>query len=254
MTDAGQLRVGHREREATVVILRSAATEGRLTPQELAERTTSTLAARTFADLDALVADLPVVRPSTELRRASAHDPTLLGMDPDHRRQFSGGMSSHVERGVWWVPPFVNISAGMGSVKLDFLQAICPHQVVDVAVSGGVGSVVLVLPDGWGANTDQVGKGMGSVSNRVDRMARSGHPLLVLHGSSAVGSITVRHANWFDGRRLRKAERVAGRSVIFSGEGVARRDVTPQSVTPQDAPPQDAPPQDAPPRTAPPGR
>lgn len=237
MTDAGQLRVGHREREATIVILRSAATEGRLTSEELAERTTSALAARTFDDLDALVADLPVVRPSIELGRASAHDPTLVGLDPDHRRQFSGGMSSHVERGVWWVPPFLGVSAGMGSVKLDFLQAICPHQVVDVAVSGGAGSIVLILPEGWGANTDQVGKGLGSMSNRVDRIARPGHPLLVLHGTSAVGSITVRHASWRDARRLRKAERAA-----VHGAGSAGPRPSPQDATPQDAPPPKAPP------------
>ena len=111
------------------------------------------------------------------------------------------------------------------------------YTVVDVAVSGGVGSIVLILPEGGGANTDQVGKGLGSVSNRVDSIARAGHPLLVLHGSSAVGSITVRHANWFDSRRLRKAERAAGQPAISADERPS-----PQDATPQDAPPPKAPP------------
>lgn len=228
MTDAGQLRVGHREREATIGVLRGAAAEGRLTGEELAQRCDTALAARTFADLDAVVADLPVVRPSSELHRARAKGPSLVGMDPDHRRQFSGGASSHVERGLWWVPAFLGVSAGMGSVKLDFLQAYCPHPVVDVAVSGGVGSIVLIVPQGWGVNTDQVGKGIGSVTNKVDSIAQPGHPLLILHGTSAVGSIRVRHANWADRRRLRK--------------GLARGASTPPALPPEGTTPQDAPP------------
>ena len=217
--------MGHQEREATITVLRTAAEEGRLTPEELAQRINTALEARTVADLDALVADLPVAPPSTALRRTATFDVSRFGADPDHRLRMSGGMTSHVQRGVWSVPPFLALSAGLGSVKLDLQQAVCAHEVVDIAVSGGAGSIVLVVPRGWGANTDRVGRGMGRVSNRIDAIAGPGSPTLVLHGSSAVGSIVVRHPNWFDRQRLRRA-----------------LNPTPQSATAQDASPQDAPP------------
>ena len=251
--------MGHQERQATITVLRTAAEEGRLTPEELPQRISTALGARTFADLDALVADLPVAPPSTELRRAATFDVSRIGADPDHRLRMSGGMSSHVQRGVWSVPPFLALSAGMGSVKLDFQQAVCAHEVVDIAVSGGVGSIVLVVPRGWGANTDRVDRWMGSVSNRIDAIAGPGSPTLVLHGSSAVGSIIVRNPNWVDRRRVSRALRRALSTTRaggpLTGIGPASHppitaqpgSSSPQGATAQAATPQDASPQDAPP-------
>ncbi|MGV1009040.1 MAG: DUF1707 SHOCT-like domain-containing protein [Dermatophilaceae bacterium] len=206
MTDAGAMRVGYEEREHVVVQLTEQCAAGRLTPDELQQRTAEARSARTFADLDRLVADLPVALPSIELQppRASTNL-SLLGTSPEHPLVLSAGMSSHVRRGVWTVPAYLSLSAGAGTVKLDFQQAICPHPVVDVAVSGGLGSIVLVLPEGWAANTDQIGKGIGSVSNKVDALPQPGKPLLVLHGSSAVGSVKVRHPSRRDRRLMRRA-------------------------------------------------
>jgi hypothetical protein len=48
------------DRERTVDVIKAAFTEGRLTKGEFDERTARVLGARTYADLNALVADLPV--------------------------------------------------------------------------------------------------------------------------------------------------------------------------------------------------
>jgi len=53
------LRVGDGEREAVAEILRQQHAEGRLDSEEFQERIDRCLAAKTYADLDALVADLP---------------------------------------------------------------------------------------------------------------------------------------------------------------------------------------------------
>jgi hypothetical protein len=58
------LRAADADREQFVEALRRHHVEGRLTAEELAERTERAYAARTFGDLDALAADLPPVRPS----------------------------------------------------------------------------------------------------------------------------------------------------------------------------------------------
>jgi hypothetical protein len=55
----GRLRASHADRERVVDVLKAAFVEGRLTEDELDARVGQALAARTYADLAALTADLP---------------------------------------------------------------------------------------------------------------------------------------------------------------------------------------------------
>jgi hypothetical protein len=57
------LRASDTDREEFVEALRRHHTEGRLTTEELVERTERAYQARTFGDLDALATDLPPTRP-----------------------------------------------------------------------------------------------------------------------------------------------------------------------------------------------
>jgi len=54
-----RLRAGHADREQVIGTLKDAFTQGRLTPDELDARAGQALAARTYAELDALTADIP---------------------------------------------------------------------------------------------------------------------------------------------------------------------------------------------------
>jgi uncharacterized protein DUF1707 len=58
-----RLRAGDRERDAVADILRREHVNGRIDAVEFQERLERSLAAKTYADLDALVADLPSDRP-----------------------------------------------------------------------------------------------------------------------------------------------------------------------------------------------
>lgn len=60
------LRVSDAEREEVATLLRDHAAEGRLTPEELDERLELAFAARTRADLDALMTDLPQKPPAPD--------------------------------------------------------------------------------------------------------------------------------------------------------------------------------------------
>jgi Domain of unknown function (DUF1707)/2TM domain len=68
------LRASDADREQFVEALRQHHAEGRLTTEELAERTERAYATRTFGDLDALATDLPPLRPPTP-RRAPPGSP-----------------------------------------------------------------------------------------------------------------------------------------------------------------------------------
>ena len=64
-----QLRVGHADRGEVIEVLKDAFVDGRLTKDEFGARADQALAARTRADLTALIADLPPL-------------PPLPGLDP----------------------------------------------------------------------------------------------------------------------------------------------------------------------------
>ncbi len=70
------LRASDAERELVAERLRQATAEGRLLAEELEERLSRALRARTYGELDALVADLPSRRIATRPRRQMS---TLTG-------------------------------------------------------------------------------------------------------------------------------------------------------------------------------
>ncbi|MGH2947267.1 MAG: DUF1707 SHOCT-like domain-containing protein [Solirubrobacteraceae bacterium] len=69
MSRQSTLRAADRDREAVAERLRHAAVEGRLEPEELEERLHAALRARTYGDLQRLLADLPA-RTEPAVRRA----------------------------------------------------------------------------------------------------------------------------------------------------------------------------------------
>ena len=61
----GNMRAADADRDRAVEFLKLAYSEGRLSKEEYDGRLESALSARTYADLDQLVTDLPVPRPTT---------------------------------------------------------------------------------------------------------------------------------------------------------------------------------------------
>lgn len=212
---ARRIRIGHAEREAVIEQLRVAAGEGRLTVEELTERMERAAAAKTFADLDPLVEDLPVVPPSSALggapgtvvRAASgAVIPTGdgPGWDPADPLVVRASWEDERRRGRWMVPPFIRVETPGSTVELNFLEVDSFPQRIQVELRGAMGACVLVVPDGWGADVSRVEGSWGTRKSLVDEAPRDGLPLITVHGSLGMSSLTVRYANWFDRRRIEK--------------------------------------------------
>lgn len=223
MTDPRELRAGNADRDHVVHALRDAAAAGRLAEDELGSRVEAAEAARTFGDLDAVVADLPITPPSRELIPAlppmpmpmqQAHVPAWpngvplqfgsVGDSPENPLVIDPGWSSDKRQGDWVVPQFIRVRGGLGNVLLDCTEAISPHNVVHVWVDGDMGSITIVVPEGWAADADGVRKSLGSLTVKVPKEPTMGRPILVVNGSLGMGSFTVRHPNWFERRRLER--------------------------------------------------
>ncbi|NNG37581.1 DUF1707 SHOCT-like domain-containing protein [Nakamurella aerolata] len=222
MTDPSQLRVSNTDREAVAALLSTAAGEGRLTMDEVDERMQQAFAARTFADLDVLVADLPVTPPSQSIGpgfgavspagpggvvgamapgRVPAR-PEQRGMEPGRPLLIDAGWSSQKRDGEWDIPPFLALDGGVGSIKLNCLRARPLADTIAVSVKSSVGSVLIIAPHGWGSIDDDLSRGMGSYKSDLPQHPQLGFPLLVFSGSTGMGSVRVRFPR---GGELRKA-------------------------------------------------
>jgi len=145
------MRVSDAEREVVLDRLREHTIAGRLSTEELGERSTAVLAARTRSELDAAVADLPTSEPSTPA--TSQVSPTGLQVSPTgsgaRGRSWSiGVMSSSSLRGRWRPRETVWAVAVMGSCTVDLREAIVDGAAVTVRALALMGSVEVLLPPG----------------------------------------------------------------------------------------------------------
>jgi hypothetical protein len=204
-----ELRIGDRERDLVASVLQDALAEGRITLDELDARLDAVLQARTFADLDPLVADLPVEPPSTALapprRGVESRLAVASGTSPDNRLVLDAGWSSVARSGRWDLPPFLLVNGAMSTVKLDCLQATPCADLIDIQVVPSMGIITIVMPESWAANTDRLTSSWGAAKIKVSAKPAAGAPLLVLHGSVGWGRLTVRYSNRLDRRKLTKA-------------------------------------------------
>jgi Domain of unknown function (DUF1707) len=180
--DPPGIRISDADRERAAGRLQRALSEGRISVSELEDRLSVVYGARYESDLlppladlppDALVAPIPV----------TPAGPALV---------LKAGMSTIKRTGRWSVPARLRVQSGMGSVVLDFCDADNPHPVVEIELDLGAGSARLLVPDDATANVDDLVPGMGSVKSKVPSSPRPGSPHFVVHGRTAMGSVTVR--------------------------------------------------------------
>lgn len=132
-----RVRASDAEREAVVERLRVASVEGRLTFEELTERTESSYRAVTRGDLEAVTADLPGMG-------APGAEPA----PPQVQRKFSAVMGDCKERIVGRVDQRLEVLAVMGDVVLDLRGAQVPSGEVSVTATAVMGDVKVIVPDG----------------------------------------------------------------------------------------------------------
>ena len=214
----GHLRVGNAEREAAIADLQQAAADGKLTPDELDQRVEAALTARTYADLDALLDDLrpPPAEAPLRLQQVEPYPvqgyppagyppPTPSGppgFSPQDPLIINAGFTGAKKTGPWEIPPFLQVQATADTARIDCLQATARSPIIDLEVLAGLGTVVLVVPEGWGVQVDRLGKSWGTVKSQVPNQAAWGNPLIVVRGSIGMGTFKARGANWLDRRRL----------------------------------------------------
>jgi hypothetical protein len=128
------LRASDADRDRVLALLAEAVSDGRLTPDEHAERVQGACTARTLGELADLTTDLVV---------ASAQPVRL-----DGGRVISGIFGPAKRDGRWVVPETLTVNAMFGEVEVDVTQAILQARHVQVHATVIGARLVLIVPDG----------------------------------------------------------------------------------------------------------
>jgi hypothetical protein len=152
------LRASHEDRDRIVELLRVSAGDGRLSIDELDERVGAALTARTYGELEALVADLPVTP------GAAAGVPARK---PKEMVRIDCGSGTMKRDGHWAVPQRMEMKVRSGVVTLDFTQAqlTWPTLQIDAEVHSGV--LLLLTKPGIVVDADEVSVQSGGVKVEV---------------------------------------------------------------------------------------
>jgi len=179
-----QLRISDADREKVAERLRGALGEGRLTLEEFDERLTGVLAARTFAEVEPFVSDLP---------GGQAAPPAL------EHAELRTTASTLKRRGRWVVARQLQVTAKAGSVILDFTDAVIAHRVVEIDLNVYAGSTTLIVPPGASVDVDSVELIAGQTRVRgVPNVPFAGPELhFVVRGKQRAGSLIVRQQRHF---------------------------------------------------------
>lgn len=179
-------RVSHEDRDRITEVLRVAAGDGRLSLEELDERLEACFAARTYADLDRLVADLPGQSPVPPPAQQQVRPKDVV------RAKRLGGNLKY--EGTWLVPKRLEAEVRGGNVLLDFTDATVAGPVTEVNVVLVGGNLKIVVPPGYAVEANEVEIHGGSVVHRRAKHQDPDTPVvhrIVVTGTMAGGNVVI---------------------------------------------------------------
>jgi len=203
--DPSLLRASDADRDRVADQLREALAEGRLTPEEHAERIEMVYTAKTYAELAPILADLPSAKdaPATPLR---SDLPAPVQQASSIVAVFSGAE----RKGRWLVEPHTNIFTLFGGVDLDLREAVLSQREVTMNITCIFGGVEIKVPPGVRVIHSGASIFGGYSQDDQDPMTDDA-PVIRITGMNLFGGVNVKHrlpkAEWRGQRRQLRDER-----------------------------------------------
>jgi hypothetical protein len=197
VADVPEVRASDAERERTVELLRGHAAEGRLTMEELGERVGRAYEARTRAELEEILRDLPAEAARPPARRKATR--FLFAM-----------WGAGDRKGRWRIGSKLTAIAFMGGGDLDLRQAEIEADEVAITVVAVMGGYDLYVPDTVEVDLDDIAIMGGNDLRGSPAPAPPGAPRIHIRAFSLMGGIDVwRLPADSKGRPLREAKKMA---------------------------------------------
>jgi hypothetical protein len=180
---AGETRAADADREAVAERLRIAAGDGRIDLAELNDRLGRAYAAKTYGQLQVLLADLPVhsasIPPADELPEPET---LVLQTKAPNLKQ----------SGQWTVPRRITAESTSGIITIDFRKASCAHREVVIEAVTRSGWIRIWLPDGWAARVSPSSTNTSHITNKAAETPAPGAPTIIVIGHPVIGYVRIR--------------------------------------------------------------
>ncbi|MGW2629635.1 DUF1707 SHOCT-like domain-containing protein [Streptomyces chattanoogensis] len=197
-----EIRASDADRDRVAEILREALAEGRLDPEEHAERIDLVYRAKTMGELEPVVRDLPAagagIRPRPE-PGAYAYGPAA----ELPKQNLVAIFSASLRKGRWRVPGRINAVAIFGSVEIDLTEAVFPQQQVQINATSLFGSVDIRVPENVTLRSSGSGV-LGSFEIETNEADDENAPQVLVKGCAVLGSVDARPKRGAWIRDLRK--------------------------------------------------
>jgi hypothetical protein len=202
MADTPELRASDSDREHAAELLRHAGGEGRLDVEELDERLQQAFAARTRAELEALVADVVVDDPTAH--RTVGAPAARLPVRPGEggSRWLISIMTGTDRKGHWRLAERVMNINIMGGTDLDLNEVELSAPRTQLRVIAFMGGAEIHVPDGLNVEVSEFAFMGGNDVNLGPRNPDPGGPTVHLKLFAFMGGIDVKR-----GRKLTREER-----------------------------------------------
>lgn len=168
----GGMRASDADRERVAEALREAAAEGRLDLEELDQRLDQVFAAKTYAELAPITADIPT--PGTTPRAPATGRAESFGMERHAGASGNlavGIMGGFVRRGEWDVPPEMTAVAIMGGGEIDLRHARFTPDGVTIHAVAIMGGIQITVPEDADVHVNGIG-----IMGGFDHTAAGGGP------------------------------------------------------------------------------
>jgi hypothetical protein len=193
------LRASNADREQVARVLQQAMSEGRITVEELESRLDSVYGAKTLAELEPVVRDLPghhvSLAKNASVYPISADMPVSGALSVSASGPARGNLvavMSGVERkGIWTAAAHINAVALMGGMLLDFTQCRLSAMETVMNVTAIMGGIDIKVPAGMTVIVDGVGI-MGAFEDNANQQCGPEAPVLRITGVAIMGGVNVK--------------------------------------------------------------
>jgi hypothetical protein len=177
---ADQVRASNGERDAVAGQLQDAFVEGRLDDAEFDERMRRALTAKTHAELDTVLADLPAAP-----RAPGARPATVAGVAPGRLAVAYKGTVRRAGR--WRVPERYTTVVYKGSGLLDLRAAELLSPVTTIRAVAYKSRITVLVPPG--IRVEMTGSGIDQGADDLDSVLAPDSPVLHIRGLAYKGTI-----------------------------------------------------------------
>lgn len=186
---APAMRASDADRDRVADILREALAEGRLDAEEHGERIDAVYRAKTLAELEPIVSDLPAA-PAAPRADAAYGGYGPAGADGAEERLVAV-FSSNVRRGRWRIGSRTAVFSLFGNIEIDLTEATFTQRLTTINATSVFGNVEVRVPE----NVSLRGNGTGVFGNfevHTLEAADPEAPVVVVNGRAVFGSVEAR--------------------------------------------------------------